>query len=332
MHDREVTGFQKISSLTEQVSGSPGSSVSIPGPRPMPSEITGSRKTGPGPISAIGRPRTGPGFAIALSEPVLAAIAAADPEAVDEAILAGLKPLVGSSLAQTRRDWDDPTYGFMSEFTGWTFGGAGPREAAEALALVETAMRPATRREIQMAMAELRASTIARNHQLAEQTLVFQVIASECGEWPADIVKAALIGWAKRERFWPVRAEVRAELQRHGRRRRALLDALRNPTGKPAPAPRELTRDDRRDAERLAAELLAKFGQDAPSADQILRAEASWSTFGSCTWWRWTFALREHQRWAVALARRLGELVEAGGDRPAIHAMVESAFAEALAE
>ena len=76
----------------------------------------------------------------------------------------------------------------------------------------------------------------------------------------------------------------------------------------------------------LAEALKREFGDDAPSAEDIAKAEAL-QTDG---WAMWTHHLRLHHRWAVDLVRQLAALPD---PTPATYGpIVEAAFAQATSE
>jgi len=186
---------------------------------PTSSPITGKPSPARRQPSSIGPQRGATGAAANTS---------ATPEEIDHMVLASLPPSVASVLRETTKDFIDPVYGFDSEFTGYALAAqvmAPDREVA--IARVEAALTPAQPTMVRMELARLRASTKARVQPGDDLTMILQVLAEECQDYPPDVVRYALRQWAKREVFFPALAELRDELQRHCKRRRALLEALR---------------------------------------------------------------------------------------------------------
>jgi hypothetical protein len=130
-------------------------------------------------------------------------------------------------LRETAREFIDPVYGFDAEFTGYALANSIPaRDRHAALDGIGAALVQATPGFVRQELARLRASTKARPEAADEVAMRFQVLAEECQDYPPDIVRHALRGWAKREVFFPALAEIRDELQRASRRRRALLECI----------------------------------------------------------------------------------------------------------
>lgn len=120
-------------------------------------------------------------------------------------------------------------YGLDVEFLGYSLApGAAPDELAAGNEMVQFASQPAAPGVIKMLLAELRVSTKARAEQDDDLALGFQVYATEVARYPADCAAAAIRKIARREKFYPALAELRDELQRESRRRKALADVLRN--------------------------------------------------------------------------------------------------------
>jgi len=132
-------------------------------------------------------------------------------------------------LQTIERTFIDPVYGFDYEFTGYTLGAIVPsHDRLTARNSVATALAGASADFVRQELARLRASTKARPEDGDDLAMRFQVLADECREYPPDVVRHALRGWAQREVFFPALAEIRDELQRLTRRRRALLVCLRH--------------------------------------------------------------------------------------------------------
>jgi hypothetical protein len=114
-------------------------------------------------------------------------------------------------------------------------------EAANALAIVEAACRPA---DASLVLAELTrcfAVTKARDDGDANLQATLSVLVEELEDFPPDVIRDALRSWARQERFRPSLAEVREYCwARFGRRhtlRISLKDALRQGELPPEPTP-----------------------------------------------------------------------------------------------
>jgi len=242
MDGHDGRGFRPIGSLTPQTVSSPSRTGSTP-------MTSGRNSSAFGGGTAVSKP-TGRQPSATVSSSASAALAARiagdSPEEIDRAIQAGLPPSLERCLFEKRRTWFDD-YGYQSDFDGYVFTGEAPAgDIAHALSLVQAAMQPVPAAALRQHLNYLRAATGGR--MAGDQTdsaLVAAVLAEELRTWPHDVVRAAIYGWARREKWFPSLSELREELHRHGRRRAALLDALRNPRRPPAaqpPRPPEQTR------------------------------------------------------------------------------------------
>lgn len=313
--------WRSAGDLTPNIGNRQTGSASTPSSRPVTSDH------GPPPSGSsmsIGMP-----LSRSTSSAVREMISAgADPEAVDKAVMSGLPRSIVASVNETPSIWTDD-YGYHQDFGSITFAGGPAHDLAAATELVETAMTPISVPALREAMAYLRASTAGRNVGENEAALIVNVLAEECRSWPEDVVRAAIRGWARRERWFPTLSELREELHQHGRRRRALLDALKHPRPRPT-TPAEQTKDarDLEDAES-EAKVLAGLGYNF-RPEEIVAAWRCWSGYRGCSWAVWGFSYRRGEPWAVALLRRLVELLETDPTPPAevIRQVVEAGFAE----
>ena len=120
------------------------------------------------------------------------------------------------------------------ELTGFTVSETASLDAVTAaLVMVEPFLVPVTSEVTRQEIARLKASCVMRDFSEDDLTMTYTVIGEECAAWPPDVVREALRGWAKREKFFPSLAEVRAELQRHGRARQSLKNALQQQERRP---------------------------------------------------------------------------------------------------
>lgn len=222
---REARGWTRLGSLMPGIAPSPPALDSTPGPSPSASATTGL----PAPVrkasSSIGRPRGATG--VAAKRSVSELLDGSDPEATDQALLAGLRRLIGESMRPLERERIDPVYGYDVEVVGYRWE-ATPLEPALTAAreLIAQATVPMAPAQLKGEIARLKASTKARAEQADELTLTMAVLAEECALWPADVVRSALRGYAARETWFPSLAELRDQLQRHGRNRRLLAQAM----------------------------------------------------------------------------------------------------------
>lgn len=225
-HQNEARGSRSIGSLATRIASSPEALASALTTLPPSSGTTGARSLAPRPSSSTGQQLSATGAAILPS--VAEAIALADPQALDQAIVRSLPLSVGSGLRATYRDFIDPVYGFDTEFTGFALAMEGvlPAELMQARQMVGLHLKPAAGGLIKQELARLRVSTKSRSESADDLVMGFQVMAEECSEYPADVVVWALRGWARSEVFYPALSEIRDRLQRGARRRKALMAAL----------------------------------------------------------------------------------------------------------
>lgn len=223
--DEKQPNWRKIGSLLPKSELMPSSKGSIPTQQPRTSATTGSPRTRTTP-SEIG---TGHGTdgAARLPTNVSQALATLDPEAADLAVLNSLPRSVALALKESVREIIDADYGWGYEITGYSLTTRPP--SADLLAarkIVGAACEPASDDVLRRELTRLRVSTKARDMDADEISMTLQVILEEAIEYPADVAVAALRRWAKRETFFPALAEIRDEMQRLGKRRRALQGAL----------------------------------------------------------------------------------------------------------
>lgn len=223
--ENKQPGFRPIGNLLPKISPSLPGSASTGSPSPKPSATTGSPPMVPTLASATGTPHGGTG-AVAKVSDLSQALQTDTPEKTDQLLLALLPRSVASSLEESRRTWNDPDYGFHSEFSHYTLGPtpAEYRECARRLATL--ALQPADAQTIGRELMRLKVMTKARVEQQGELDFMAAAYAEELERYPADVVRAALRGWARKEKWWPAWAELRSELDRLVRRRQALQNAL----------------------------------------------------------------------------------------------------------
>lgn len=221
MSNDEGQGFRRIGELVPPASTMRLVEGSTPEPSRRSSATTGMPRTAPTPGSEIGTRHSVPG---AVKRSVEDMIARDDPEATDRELEALLTRSVGLSFRPVEREFIDERYGYDSEVIAFEVE-SGDRIVGRHI--IETAMMPAPEPVIQASLARLRAATKARAVDGDDLAMTMQVMAEECAEWPADVVRAACKRWYRRETWFPSVAELRDEMQRLGRRRQLIADALR---------------------------------------------------------------------------------------------------------
>jgi hypothetical protein len=146
-------------------------------------------------------------------------MAGEDPYRTDKTVRSLLAPYLGSCFEEiVSSEFDVRGYRLVREVDD--------RERAAMCALILPFVATANGQVVRGELARLRSSVVTRNQDEDEVTMRLQVLGEECEEWPADVVRAALRGWARREKFFPCLAELREELQRHGSARRSLARML----------------------------------------------------------------------------------------------------------
>ncbi len=118
------------------------------------------------------------------------------------------------------------------EIVGWRLRGAvTASDAQAALALVEPACQPSPPAVVAQALARCFAATRSRASEDADTEAALAVMMEELIEFPPDVVRHVLRGWARREKWRPSLAELRERCERESRARRSLCRALRAAAG-----------------------------------------------------------------------------------------------------
>jgi hypothetical protein len=225
-NDNAEPGFQLIGSQATPIENSVCNTASMSTASSRSSETTGPRSLAQRPSSSIGAPRSKTASSIVPST-LQELLAGEDSELTDRGILASLPPSVAQALVARTREHSDGIYGFDWELVGYDLSGQPPHDdVTTAIAMVARCLRPSTERQIQLELGRLRVSTKSRPEDPDDLVLCLQVYLEECAQHPIDIVRTALRALPRRERFWPALIELREELQKTSRRRRALHDAL----------------------------------------------------------------------------------------------------------
>lgn len=230
----EEHGLRPIGSLPLTIGSSRRALASIPNGSLANSATTGARSpTDQGRERSTGRQLSA--TAAASLRPVVEAMEGGDPYRIDKVLLASLPRSVASALRQLKRTWSDPEYGYDFEITGYELTGPVPAgDLAIACEMVAHCLSRVPEATLKAELARLRVSTKSRAEVDDDLAMGFQVYAEECAKYPADVVRDALRSLGRMEKFYPALSEVRDQLQRRGRARKALLAAL-----KAAPQPTE---------------------------------------------------------------------------------------------
>lgn len=85
---------------------------------------------------------------------------------------------------------------------------------------------PASDREIAGMLATMNAALVQSRQSESETRLRLAAYVDRLRDYPQDVVSTALRQWPDKNRFWPAWAELRVELERIARPRRALIAEL----------------------------------------------------------------------------------------------------------
>lgn len=230
--DKE-NGFLPIGYHLPKILPSHPTSDSTGKPSPSNSETTGSPPQVPKLPKLTGTQPGGTGVVVRPSD-LEQALVASNPDETDQVLLALLPPSVARSLESRIRESVNRYYGFETEFVGYSLpANLPPEEIREARAVVERACIPAQAREIMAELARMRLIVKVRAEQEQDLAAIAVIFAEEMAEYPPDIVRHALRGWTKREKWWPSWAELKELLDRAFKRRKALREVLRRDFGPP---------------------------------------------------------------------------------------------------
>lgn len=144
-------------------------------------------------------------------------VAAGDSDRTDAALQASLPLSVRSSL---RMDESGDVIGIKA------VAPLAREAAAEVLGWLMAINRPGTRLELAREVGRCLVLTKSRAINEDDQTLMIAALIDELAAFPRDVVATALRNWARREKWWPTLAELRAGCQRAMRYRRALAIAI----------------------------------------------------------------------------------------------------------
>jgi len=154
------------------------------------------------------------------------ALAAGDPEAIEEAVLRGLPPRSRSLLKERRPPHPDPYRSY--ELVGYEFTGRlSPTDVEETKRLLELANRPAPDDAIVRALYKVRLMTSGQSLESdGEAELALEAYAEALADYPGDAVLTALQAWPRRYKWWPAFAELVALIEPLCERRRMLTEAI----------------------------------------------------------------------------------------------------------
>lgn len=226
MDNDKERDFRQLGDLAMPTANSACDIVSISTPSSTSLSTTGSRFPARGGASSTGTPPSETA-SVPLPTALQRLLDGDNSEATDASLQASLPRSVEQALVARNHDWIDPVYGWDREFLGYTLNAQAPTEdVATAVAMVARCLQPGTEQQMRAELARLRLSTKWRPEHADDLVLGTLIYLEECAQYPIDIVRAALRAIGGRELFWPGKSELRNELQRKSRRRRALNDAL----------------------------------------------------------------------------------------------------------
>lgn len=144
---------------------------------------------------------------------------AQDAEAVDRALAALLKPLEMSCL--------EPRLTSDFELQGWRRTADLPSNMLPALRqTAEAITKPAGRSLAAQEAGRCLLLTKSKSSDQTDLKLMIAALADEMGEYPADVLVTAFRRWAKREKWSPSLAEIKAECDRLCRLRKSFAKAV----------------------------------------------------------------------------------------------------------
>ena len=144
----------------------------------------------------------------------------------------------------------------------------------KALADLENFQTPAPTRQIEEWLAELSVISASRSREEMESALMINAYASRLGEYPADVVRSALIvqSW----KWWPTWDELRSYCEAKAGPRRRMILALQHPERPAEPEMRPATAEEKA---RMQAMVDEKFPNRSP---HMRKAAVDEATKGNC--------------------------------------------------
>ena len=210
MNEREPSaapGLQPIGNQVSKTLNLLAHSASMRAPWPTVSETSGSAKLAKTGLNSTG-PRPGGTGAVAIVPGELtAALQSQESEQIETALLRSLPPRLASSLvSRNDADWNRIGYRALKPID--------PIDAQVALELLDAIDRPMPRPEIVKEIVRCLILTKSRSQSESDQAMVLAAFTEELAEFPVDVIRSALRGWARREKWWPALAEIREACQR----------------------------------------------------------------------------------------------------------------------
>jgi len=204
---------QRTSPLSSTTTGSPSRAVTASRPTGTPPGATGSASTSISTVPDLGR-----------------AMAGDNPLQTDQAVVALLPPRVRSLLT--------PRYVYpKNEPDGYRLmsytvaGNLTVEEIETALAAIDAASRAASKNEIVIFLARLKAMTVSPAQSQEEITGQMAFYAEELLHYPGDIVRHVLKTQPDQGKFWPAWQEIAARIDRAYDARRLMRAALQRAQG-----------------------------------------------------------------------------------------------------
>lgn len=149
-----------------------------------------------------------------------------DFKAVEAILEQDLPESVRASLKDVWRDWTDSQGRFDCELSHYDFHGAPAEDVEQALAILETANKPAPPDVAAKAVTALRLRTKTRPEHANDLDALVTLFADDLSEYPADVVVDACKAWARQNKWFPSWSELIDYLDFRVRKRRRMLEAL----------------------------------------------------------------------------------------------------------
>jgi hypothetical protein len=228
-------------------------------------------------VSEIGTQHGGRGLATpANSDQIAAWLAGKKPSDMDSAAVLrasshGVKLRVKSSGTAVYDDRGN-VKDYIMYATGCDIQGT-PDAREKALADLRNFMTPAPVRAIEQWLAELSVVIVRKADDEFGDTLRLTAYSSRLARYPADVAKAAILGW--KGKYWPSWSELEKVCDAMSSHRRAMIAALE--AGPPAPEPtyRAPTQEERDRIQAMVNEMFPDISSEwrAAAVDEALKGD-----------------------------------------------------------
>ena len=148
-----------------------------------------------------------------------------------------------------------------------------PEARQKALADLRNFMTPAPKRAIEQWLAELSVIVVRKGDDEFGDSLRLTAYASRLSAYPADVVKAAVLGW--KGKFWPSWVELEKACDAMTSHRRAMIAALEAGPPPPEPTYRAPTQEERDRIQAMVNEMFPEISSEwrAAAVDEALKGE-----------------------------------------------------------